>query len=336
MSWRHMATFLMNLLPWQSFQLQCELDRDEVLRLLEHSTPTCLRRPDLIGDVPFFCGRVDVESGSFRFERNTWPRSRWMCPQLRGRVRTVKRGSIVEANVSPSAGFWLGLSPTFLMLACIPIGLLAWLFGSPEQPGSPLIFVLAPLFGVMFLWWMWGPLLFLTYSNLSRYHEELADLLDQMTERTPDGLSVLEAEETPEQAATKKRLRREAGQNAMKLIAVFLVLMGLTSAGVGAKGWSTEQLTLHVHSKSPRRPNESRSVTLIGPPAVTTAKGMVSGGLGVILTGGVCWLVSRHDPLRLSRNNPSRQSWPPLETALLLASVVLIVLGAVLGIKGLF
>lgn len=328
----------MSLLPWQSFQLRRQLSRDQVLDGLKWTIPACCRWPDLLDNPQYFCGSVNVEAGTFRFQQNTalgWrsiSRLRGLL-LLRCRVRPAPRGSLIEVSITPGAAFWIGMLPIFFFATFIPLGLLLWLFNAPMQQGSPLGFIVIPLLALIGLCWWW-PLLAITYSCLPRYRKEISELLKRLTERFDGGLPVLELADTPQQVEIKHRCRVRAGQSTLRLIGAILTLMGIGLFGFGLEGVRTGQVTLHGRNRHHRKVEAPRKVTLIGEQAATVAKSLIAIGSGLAVSGGVCWLVARHDLAFFQRRPKSRfGAWPPLETSLLAISIVLLVLGAVFGIK---
>lgn len=321
----------MPLRLWRSFQLRSDLDRPEVMRLLKQSIPGSTRCPDLIGDVPYFCGTIQVAAGTFQFQRNTYPRWRAMWPLLQGNVVEDNQGSIIQASVAPNALFWLGMTPAALALLCIPFGLLSWLLRATGSPSDLFGFVVIPLMAVAAMWWIWVPLLVTTYSGLSRYEKELNMVFDQMAERTNDGIFILDIPETPRQQEIKRQLRTKAARNGMKGLALVIGCMGGLLLAAGAVGIATERITFHARRShvQPHRQGVAavpRGVTLTGAEAVAASQGALALGLGLVLAGSVCGLLSRGPP-------QDRSKWPPLETTLLAISTLLLVTGVVFAVK---
>jgi hypothetical protein len=229
----------MSLLPWRSDQFESDLPPGEVLRLLQVATPPCKRWQDLIGEPPFFCGRVNPAAGHFYLERNRHRRGRVLFPVMRGAVRPAKGGSLIDVSVTPNIWFWLLLAPPAFLLSFIPLAILIGLAYDDLASSDLVMMIVLPLAGVVFSSWLWGPPIVVNYLSLPRYRDELQRLLNRMSERTPEGGSVLEAPQTLQQLQTKERLRKEAGKSALRIIAAFFAVMGLFLFLVGVKGLAT-------------------------------------------------------------------------------------------------
>jgi hypothetical protein len=167
--------------------------------------------------------------------------------------------------------------------------------------------------------WLWGPLLLITYLSISRYQSEFTKLLERMSERTPAGLSVVEAPDTPAQRESRRVLRRQATQSGLKRIAAFLVVMGSLLFCIGCNGVMTGELTMTTRSSLNRNP---RTATLTGEQAQTASLAMASLGVSLGLIGWLVWRAA-------GRGSPLRRP-PPIDLAVVGLAIAMLALGIVL------
>lgn len=325
----------MSWLPWQSFQLSSDLPPEEIVRLLGRVTPACQSYPQWTGNSPYFCGTVDAAAGVFRLQRNTYRKGRGLLPVMHGAVIRSACGSKIQITIRPGAVLWLALVIPCGFLAFIPLGALGWLSNPAARPGDLIASIVIPLFGVAFTSWIWLPALIVTYVPIPRYRMEFSQLLSQMALRAPEGRSILEVPETADQRRANGVSRRKAKQTGLRMVAVCLAVLGGTMFLAGVKGLLTGEFTIHSRPRPHHAASQTSGVSLRGAESAHTSQAFLAFGAGVGLAGIGAWLVARHDLSRFARDNPLRQPWPPLETALLAGSVLLLALGVILGVTAL-
>jgi hypothetical protein len=323
----------MTWLPWQSFQMHSDVTPEEVLRILGRMTPACKSYPRLTSNAPYFCGTVDPASGVFRLQRNTYRKGRGLLPVIHGVVIRPARGSKIQITIRPGIFLWFSLVFPCGFLAFIPLDVLGWLSNPAARSGDLIASIVIPLFGVALTSWIWLPALIVSYVLIPRYRLEFSNLLSPMVLRAPAGMSILEAPQTPEQRAANLASRRKTNQTGLGMVAVCSAVLGGTMFLAGVKGLLTGELTIHSRSRPHHAASRTHGVSLSGAEAAHTSQAFLAFGAGLGLAGIVSWLVARHELSRFARDNLFRQPWPLLETVLLAGSVLLMVLGAVLGVK---
>lgn len=194
----------MTFSPWTRLSMDSPLPPHEVLRRLEWAIPACCRRPKWTPDKPYFCGEVDPASGWFRLRANVAAKARGVSPTLVGCLRPTAHGTVIDASISPSVPFWIGLLILCFLLSFPPIGVLAWSLSDAMKANELAAFILFPILGAMMTSWLWGTLIGLHYVYRSRYVSEFSRLMERVGECPPASRSPL----TPPSSNS----RRDAGR----------------------------------------------------------------------------------------------------------------------------
>jgi hypothetical protein len=323
----------MPVLPWQRRQLQCDLPFGEIMRLLQRAVPPRRRVPNLIDAPGYFCGDVNPITGRFQLLRNVHRKGRALFPVLTGLA--VRRPAGVTLNVSlrPSVSFWLLLLPLLSFLLFIPIGVLAWWWGPERDPGNLILFIVIPLGGALLTSWLWAPALILHYLGLKQFQLELDKLLNRMSTRTADGLSVLDAPDPPEQREHRVRLHRQASLNRIQVAAICLALLGVFLFGVGLQAIARQEITMSGRSRVSHR---SPRVTLRGEEAVATGLSLAAAGSASAIAGWLGWRVTSRKTVRDPRDLFDMSMWTAWERAALVAILLLLVGSATSGLWAMF
>lgn len=175
----------MSLLPWAKITFSSALPAHEIVRLLQRVLPACCRRPQRAPEKPYFCGDLEPTAGWIRVQANVAAKARGVSPTLVGRIRPTGQGTVIEASISPSAPFWLGLLILCFLLAFVPIGVLTWLLSDSMKTGELVAFIFIPVIGAAMTSWLWGTLIVVHYVYRARYVSEFSRLLERLAERTP-------------------------------------------------------------------------------------------------------------------------------------------------------
>lgn len=171
----------MSVLPWRSFCLESDRSFEELIRWMSDSIPPCTLAGAARRDA-YFCGMVDVTTGTFMLYRNTGRTiyrsgrflNRHVAPVLHGTLKPDGPGTTLDVSIVPGAGFWFGVLLLMVAALPIPLGLLLWLLQAAQ---NPLWFCFFGVLTVSTKGWLWVPILLAHYLRVPRYRDELMRIM---------------------------------------------------------------------------------------------------------------------------------------------------------------
>ena len=92
---------------------------------------------------------------------------------------------MIEATLSPSISFWLGVAIVSFHLAFIPIGVLAWLLGDSLKASDLIASIVIPIVAAMMTSWLWGTLVGVHYIYRTRCIREFKLLIECVAIQAP-------------------------------------------------------------------------------------------------------------------------------------------------------